>query len=79
MHLPVFDDEADTGIQVFHWVAGRDNILSGWSEDAQGRLFVLCLHGNREGTAGIFGGGKGPLSRLLGDRWHRPTPQGQCE
>src|SRR5712692_6597387 len=44
MHLLVFDDEAGARIRIFHWVAGRDDILSSRSEDAQGRLFVLCLH-----------------------------------
>src|SRR5712692_4659748 len=44
MHLLVFDDEAGASIRIFHWVAGGDNILPGRSEDAQGRLFVLCVH-----------------------------------
>src|SRR5712692_3127117 len=44
MHLLVFDDEAGASIRIFYWVAGGDNILPGRSEDAQGRLFVLCVH-----------------------------------
>src|SRR5229473_3051193 len=79
MHLLVFDDEASASIQVFHWVAGRGDILSGWSEDAQCSLFVLCLHCVKESAAGIFGGSKGPLSRFLSEHWCRHAAQGKCE
>src|SRR6266568_923478 len=79
MHLLVFDDEADARIQIFLWVAGREDILSGWSEDAQWSLFVLCLHCAKECATGIFGGGKGSLSRLLSEHWCRRTSQGKCE
>ena len=79
MHLPVFDDEACASIQVFLWIAGRDDILSGWSEDAQGSLFVLCLHCVKESATGIFGGGKGPLSCLLRKQRRKRAPQGKCE
>jgi hypothetical protein len=30
-------------------------------------------------VTGIFGGSKGPLSRLLGKRWCSQTGQGKCE
>src|SRR6266481_423629 len=79
MHLLVFDDEASASIQVFHWVAGREDILSGWSEDAQCSLFVLCLHCVKESATGIFGGSKGPLSRFLSEHWCRHAAQGKCE
>src|SRR5713101_3981344 len=79
MHVLVFDDEADARIQIFLWVAGREDILSGCSEDAQWSLFVLRLHCVKEGATGIFGGGKGPLSWLLGEHWCRRTTQGKCE
>src|SRR5229473_7156575 len=41
MHLLVFDDESRASIRVFCWVAGREDLLSGCSEDAQWSLFVL--------------------------------------
>src|SRR5258708_23377033 len=79
MHLLVFDDEADARIQIFLWVAGREDILSGCTEDAQWSLFVLRLHCVKEGATGIFGGGKGAMSWLLGEHWCRRTTQGKCE
>src|SRR6266851_4470496 len=79
MHLLEFDDEANSAVQVFLWVAGREDILSGWSQDAQWSLFVLCLHCSKECATGIFGGGTGSLSRLLGEHWCRRTSQGKCE
>jgi len=67
MHLLVFDDEADPSIQIFLWVAGREDILSCWSEDAQWSLFVPCLHCVIESPTGIFGGGKGAgIGSVLG-------------
>src|SRR6266850_3861430 len=79
MHLLVFDDEAGASIRIFHWVAGGDDILPGWSEDAQGKLFVLYPHCSKQGAGSFFSGGKGPLSRLLGERWCKRTPQGKCQ
>src|ERR1700674_1587443 len=79
MHLLVFDDEAAASIQVLYWVAGRQDILAGRSENAQGRLIVLCLHCGKESVRRFFGGGKGPLSWLLGKRWRIRTSQGKCE
>src|SRR5216684_7269789 len=38
MHLLVFDDESRASIRVFCWVAGREDLLSGCSEDAQWSL-----------------------------------------
>src|SRR5438445_10070242 len=66
MHLLIFNDEGLPSIGIFRWVAGREDILSHWSENGQGSLVVRCLHRSKEGVTGIFGGSKGPLSRLLG-------------
>src|SRR5712691_1776832 len=79
MHLLVFDDESRASIRIFRSVAGRQDVLSGWSQYAQESLFVLRVRGVKEGATGIFGGGKGPLARLLGEDWCRRTPQGKCE
>src|ERR1700687_4175605 len=79
MYLLVFDDEAGASIRIFPPVAGGNYILPAWSEDAQGRLFVLCVHCVKESATGIFGGGKGPLSWLLGQHWRRRTAQGKCK
>src|SRR5713101_1967176 len=79
MHLLVFDNEADPSIQIFLWVAGREDILSSGSKDAQLSFFVLRLHCGKESATGIFDGGKGPLSRLLGEHWCRRTSQGKCK
>src|SRR5712691_8080783 len=79
MHLLVFDNEADPSIQIFLWVAGREDILSSGSKDAQLSFFVLRLHCGKESATGIFDGGKGPLSRLLGEYWCRRTSQGKCK
>src|SRR5260370_30727328 len=79
MHLLVFDDEADPSIQIFLRVTGRQDILSGWSEDAQCSLFVLSLHCTKESATGIFGGRKSSLPWLLSEHWCRQTAQGKCE
>src|ERR1700688_2403157 len=79
MHLLVFDDEADASTRIFIGVAGREDILSGWSENAQGSLLVLCPHCVKECTAGIFGGGKSALTWLLGEHWCVRTTQGKSE
>src|SRR6267143_5353972 len=79
MHLLVFDDESRASIRIFCWVAGREDLLSGRPEDAQGSLFVLQMHCVKESATRIFVRSKGPLSRLLGKRWCRQTAQGKRE
>src|SRR6266404_53237 len=73
MHLLIFNDEGLTSIRIFRWVAGRENVLSRWSENGQRSLFVRCLHRSKEGVTGIFGGSKGSLSRLLGKSCSKRT------
>src|SRR5258708_19937723 len=75
MHFLVFDDEGGARFRVFRWIAGREDILCGCSQDVQGRLVVLGLHGRKESAAGIVRGGKGALSGLLGERWRERTSQ----
>src|SRR5260370_12282841 len=77
MHLLIFDDEAGPSIRIFDRVTGGDYLLPGWSKNTQGSLLVLHLHGVKESATGIFGGSKGPLSRLLGEHWGRRTTQGK--
>src|SRR6266852_2999820 len=55
MHLLVFDNESRASIRIFRWVAGREDLLTGSSEDAQGSLFVLELHCVKQSATGIFG------------------------
>jgi hypothetical protein len=75
MHLLVLDDEADTRVRVFNRISGREDILSGWSEDAQRKLIVLRLHRGKERAGGFIRRRKSPLSRLLGERWRKPRAQ----
>src|SRR5260221_11679451 len=75
MHFLVFDDEGGARFRVFRWIAGREDILCGCSQDVQGRLVVLGLHGRKESAAGIVRGGKAALSGLLGERSRERTSQ----
>src|SRR5260370_10721035 len=77
MHLLVFDNEADASIQIFLWVAGREDIPSGGSKDAQLSFFVLRLHCCKESATGIIGGGDIPLPPLLPAHCCRCTPPEQ--
>jgi|SRR5580700_7383025 hypothetical protein len=75
MHLLVLDYEADTRIRILYWISGSEDILSGWSENAQRKLIVLRLHCGKERAGGFIRRRKSPLSRLLGERWRKPGAQ----
>src|ERR1700688_3554375 len=79
MHLLVFGDESDASIRILQCIAGRKHILSGRSEDAQWRFFVLPLHGGKELAAGFFSRRKSSLPGLLSERWARYTAQRKYE
>jgi hypothetical protein len=72
MHLLVLNNETDTRIRIFRWIPGREDILSGWPQDAQRELVVLLLHCGKERASGIIRGRKSSLSWLLSERWRKP-------
>src|ERR1700722_6013012 len=79
MHLLVFGDESDTSIRILQCIAGRKHILSGRSEGAQWRFFVLPLHGGKELAAGFFSRRKSSLPGLLSEHWARYKAQRKYE
>ena len=79
MHLLIFDDETYAGIGIFRSIARREDVFSGWPENAQRSLIVRRLHSGEESATGIFRGGEGLLSGLLGECRRKRAAQRKCE